>query len=461
MPAPPRDTLGGGEGLVRSRTRGRCWVVPVLGIVALLVPTAACAIGADEFLRSPGAEAFRQGRYEDALAGFERLLERYPDDALILRYIGITQDRLGRYAEAVATYRRAVAVDPRDAALHLFLGIAHYHLRDAGSAREALARAVELGPDSPYAQRAQEYLDVMARQAAEYARPGAPRRWNLSLRAGVEFDTNVPQAPADRSVFPGDRDGVRFTQYLAGTYRLLAGGPWEARIEGSVYYSEHPDRDLNDFDVSALEAGLVAGYATAVAGLPVLPAARYAYKPVYQQGHRYSEAHTVTASVNVGFTRETTTSLAYRLAFLDFRDEGFDPRLSSRDATSHALGVTHYLYFAERRGYVWGGYEYQWSDADGLNFESRTHRVGGGVAAPVPLGARLDVSAEYARDDYPDFQGPRKRQTDRWSASVALSRPVWEPLVVTLSYSYRREDSSLDQLDYDRHIVGLTMGFSF
>ena len=67
---------------------------------------AAVTIGADAFLASPAAAAFKQGQFEPALEGFEALLAEYPDDPMILRYIGISLDRLERYQEAVEAFQK-------------------------------------------------------------------------------------------------------------------------------------------------------------------------------------------------------------------------------------------------------------------------------------------------------------------------------------------------------------------
>jgi tetratricopeptide (TPR) repeat protein len=62
----------------------------------------------------PGIRAdYREGAFDQALAGLTRLLEANPDDREALYYTAIIQWRLENYAEAARAYRRVLALDPR------------------------------------------------------------------------------------------------------------------------------------------------------------------------------------------------------------------------------------------------------------------------------------------------------------------------------------------------------------
>ncbi len=447
--------------------RDRTWLVLLWALAALWAPAAfilpppvhaSSPITADEFLASPAAQAFKQGQYEDALAGFQALLGEHPDDVLVLRYLAITYDRLKRYPEALATYDKALASSPESPALHYFRGVTSFKVREARKAREAFRQTLALAPDTVYGQQAQQYLEVMERQEAQYEPPGAPKAWDLYLQAGVQFDDNVPAAPES---FAADRESFRFVQYLSGGYSFLRKGGWKARAELSSFQSQHPEGDLNDFNLSTFESALDLSYATTLGKKPVLPGLRYSYKPVLLHGSLFSRSHVVSPVLHASLTARTTTSLSYRLTFDDFSDDGFDETISSRDALNHAFGITQYLFFARRRAYLWAGYEYRLNDAEGLNFDFRGHRGTAGLSAPLPLGVRMDLGGEVAREDYPNFQGPMDRRTNRWSGSAALSRAFWTRLAVSLSYSLTREESNFEVLEYERQIGTLTVALTY
>ncbi|MFN3428714.1 MAG: tetratricopeptide repeat protein [Candidatus Sericytochromatia bacterium] len=61
----------------------------------------------------PGIRAdYREGAFDQALAGLARLLEANPDDREALYYTAIIQWRLEHYPEAARAYRRVLALDP-------------------------------------------------------------------------------------------------------------------------------------------------------------------------------------------------------------------------------------------------------------------------------------------------------------------------------------------------------------
>lgn len=156
------------------------------------------------------------------MAGFQDLLKQYPDDVVILRYIAITYDRLERFEEAVATFEKALRLDPKNPVLHLFLGVTLFKMRVAEKSEVALRRAIELGPDTVYAGRAKQYLDVMEQQKAQGEVPGGPKRWDIFTQVGFQFDDNVPSAPRKKALFTGpDREGFRVIEYVSAGYRVI------------------------------------------------------------------------------------------------------------------------------------------------------------------------------------------------------------------------------------------------
>jgi len=86
------------------------------------------------------------GRYEEALAAYQRAIDLDPKLAYPHNGLGNVYAALGRYEEALAAYQRAIDLDPKSAYAHNGLGNVY---RDLGRHDEALAayrRAIELDP---------------------------------------------------------------------------------------------------------------------------------------------------------------------------------------------------------------------------------------------------------------------------------------------------------------------------
>ncbi len=87
-----------------------------------------------------------EGRYEQAVLAYERVLEEFPGDRAAWRNLGRTFYLLGRYEEALGALERVLAIDPEDRA-------AHYH-------RMLSLRALGRDREAELAERAHEYHAV-------------------------------------------------------------------------------------------------------------------------------------------------------------------------------------------------------------------------------------------------------------------------------------------------------------
>jgi tetratricopeptide (TPR) repeat protein len=98
--------------------------------------------------RSEAIEAFQQGRYGVAEAGFRAIVADQPENVDARLYLGRIYRRQGRYPEAAEVLRDAARLAPRDAVVRRELG---YLFMDLGRPREAaeqFRRALEQDPDA-------------------------------------------------------------------------------------------------------------------------------------------------------------------------------------------------------------------------------------------------------------------------------------------------------------------------
>ena len=425
--------------------------------LALAAPRdAGAALTPRAFLETPAAEAFKAGDFEAALAGFRALLESDPDDPLVLRYLAITLDRLERHDEAIESLRRALEIRPDNAALHFFLGVSAWKARQVDLAVESFRRAAALAPDSAYAERAQGYLGALERQAAADELEGAPRDWTLKLTAGLQFDDNVP-AQAD-----GLEDGgLRGYESLTGDIVLFESGGLRLKGLGFVYFSHHTESDTQDFDLMVFEPGAELGYAFAPFGLPALASVRYGYDFTLAEGDPFSSTHEVTSAFAVRPHEQAMTRFHHRLSIEEFKDDGFNSSVSSRDGIDNAVGITQYVFCCGQEHYLFGGYEFSVKDAQGDNFDRHSHKITGGAGVVLPYDVRVELYGEYAADDYGNFVSTRSRQTHRHAASLVIKREFIEGFVGSFSYSYSDENANFEALDFTRHVLGVAGSYRF
>lgn len=413
------------------------------------------------FVDTPAGRAFKAQQYDVALVELERMVAANPRDVLALRYLGITLDRLGRYRDAVDAFQRALALEPESAATYFHLGVTYYKARAPELARASFVRASLLAPETLYDQMAIRYLDALAQQQVELQRPGAPKLFSLFVDVGTQYDSNIPAAPDGPGLFDDKHGGIRIVEYLSAELRLLRRPGWLGLVEGSTYQAQYPDSAFEAFRISTYGLGALLQRDMAIAALPLMLSARYGHTWVFLDGDAYSGSHAVTASAQLDEARWTATNVYYRYTRDDFEDEGFDPAISSRDADNHAVGVTQILYFADRQGQVRIGYEYQANRARGLNFDLDGHKVTASASVPMPGAIQGEVAAEYGHERYPNFQGPVRRETDRWGIRGSLARWFAQSFLVRLTGAWTSEQSSYDVLEYDRWVVGVSVSYAY
>ena len=130
-------------------------------------------------------------------------------------------------------------------------------------------------------------------------------------------------------------------------------------------------------------------------------------------GNMFNDTHSLQTSISVNPTGNTLTRLSYEFSVDSFRERGFDPDISSRDAWANTFGLTQYLFFDRRRHYIWGGYRFRLNDADGVNFDYHTHTGQAGLSVALPYRFRLDGSGEYSYQLYDHFVTPFARRAAR------------------------------------------------
>jgi tetratricopeptide (TPR) repeat protein len=138
-----------------------------------LRPTAAQAQSSQSSV-AQGFSLLEQGRVNDAIATFERVLQQNPNNLDALQGLGIAYRRAGRDADALTTYQRILAIDLNNQLALSTLGLlGEFRSEWQPIGIQALTRLLELDPNSvdARAQRAKLYFyqGLFSQSLADYA----------------------------------------------------------------------------------------------------------------------------------------------------------------------------------------------------------------------------------------------------------------------------------------------------
>jgi tetratricopeptide (TPR) repeat protein len=126
---------------VPIRLSSQCAARVFLGLVLLAPPALLWGQSpevASEFTRA--TQAMREGRLEEADAGFAAVVKLDPGFAPAHFNLGLVRQEEGRYEEAIPNFQRALSLQPKLRGANLFLGITEFRLNRLAEAAAAVEK---------------------------------------------------------------------------------------------------------------------------------------------------------------------------------------------------------------------------------------------------------------------------------------------------------------------------------
>jgi tetratricopeptide (TPR) repeat protein len=115
-----------------------------------------------------GAELSNEGRWEEAIAEFDKAIDLDPDYAMAYYNRGLTYHKLEKHDQAIADYGKAIELDPGYSEAHYNRGHAFFELDEYGLAIADFDKAISLDPDDAeaYVNRGSAYAKLGERDQA-------------------------------------------------------------------------------------------------------------------------------------------------------------------------------------------------------------------------------------------------------------------------------------------------------
>jgi len=424
--------------------------------------TSEAEISAEELLASPFAESFKADEYEQALTALKPLLERYPEDPLILRYRAMTLDRLGRSAEAIAIYQRLLQRNPDHVPTRFFLGQAYERLGQRERAAKEWQWVRQHSPVPEYRQWAQASLGRvgMGRDLG----PGR-KRWALLTDTGWEWDSNVSLKPSDKALAStGDQNAGRFSLDLGMRYRAVTNRHAQVDVLYTARQSLHDD-SFDDLNFTSQEIGVDLLHRRSLGGREVIFGGRYEVLGGFLESDLFSFSNRWLFSAQTRLTARTRTVLSNRFTVSDFGPDGSNPSQTSRDGIYDDLALTHYLYSRDFRRYLFARQEYNAAWARGGNYDRRGATTRVGLHTPLAWRTDGDLSGGLQWNRYPHFLSltsldPERRRDTSWDLLAVLTHHLRPNLDLRVQYHWINALNRNDVFQYDRHLAGVHLLFT-
>jgi tetratricopeptide (TPR) repeat protein len=415
------------------------------------------------------------GRFDEAESGFHKFLEQRPDDPLPHLFLAVLHYRQGQ-DDAAHLAEATGSLDSADAALQrsgrvdrtlqahilFYRGLVLLEQNEREAARAALAEGYDLAPDSDVGRQSKDILDRIVDR----------RPWDLTLRWGFDYDTNVTLRGHKVERRRGEDKGNdwRFGLGSEFTYRITDTDDFLFGVGASSYNSWHSD--ITEFNVQSYGANVFAAYAPPGADFLTL-SLRYDWDHTLVGNQSFLSRHRLTPQIDIRETDWTSTTLFYQFAANNYFNQDRNPRLN-RDGDTHSFGLMQRFTLAEmfdRDLTADLSYRFENVTTDGREFDSNNHVFALGIGVPLPEDFTFDFVSEWEVDFYDNrsaFDRDRSHRRDVISTFIfALTKEFDENLSARFQVDITEDDSNVrdrfgqEFFSYDRVTYGLSFTYRF
>jgi tetratricopeptide (TPR) repeat protein len=419
-----------------------------------------------------GLAYFAQQQYERAQPLFEEVFKTNPELDGLGYYTGFLRYRNKDYRGALAAFRDGRSTDVEVQQLtRFYTGLALGVLGLPAQAAAEVEQALRLAPGTPLVGPAERLRDtIIAARKAE-------RRLSAEVRVGVTYDDNVDVRPTPNNREPqvaelrthrhesfGELFGAR------ADYIWWKGEDSESTI-GYSFFTTY-NNDIPKFNVIDHLASLGVSRRLSVGPLPALANALYAWDTLALDGDEFLTRNTFTVSLALVEGEGNLTQIFARFQNKDFAKttEPRQVRQEERDANNWMAGFLHFVRFAQDKHFVKAGWQLDYDDTGGANYEYVGHRfsVGGQYTLPwqaIRLKYDLDVHVRAyttVNSLFPTYAPGTKQRRDEEITNVLRAEwPLPRSLTLAAEYQTTRTRSNLEVFDFNRNVVSLVLSWSY
>ncbi len=411
-----------------------------------------------------GVSLLHRDRAAEAADEFDRVLAVDPDNAQAEFYAGVSDYRQQRFPETVQHMQAALTLDP---SLRLqsryYIGLAEVFMGNLEASTAALSEAASMSPSDP--------LAIAAASISERIQPES-RWWGLDLTTGIEFDSN-PTFVGGNVVLLTDEGSVELERkedvlgvFSIDTYYDLLDMEYVSLRAGySGFLSLHDDADEVDQFTHLGWADLGFHYADWRVG------ARFDVSTTdLDLDEDYLEMRRVSPSVTYANASWGVTQFLYQYHELEYRFDTTGAPEYDADGKFHDVSLSQFIYVPAPFTYARAGLGFQRMRNDGAEFEFDGVAVSLGAGIELPFDARGGVLIQYFHRDYENRSTPPdgaaggtrpKRNSDIARLKLDLTVPFAQYWEVALRGAFTFNDSNIGDYDFNRHVVGTYVTFTY
>jgi tetratricopeptide (TPR) repeat protein len=417
-----------------------------------------------------GLAYFAQRQYDKAQPLLEEAFKAQPTLDGIGYYVGFLRYQKKDYRGALDAFNAGRTSSPDLQQLTKFYsGLALGALGLPGQATAEIDQAIRANPGSAFTGPAERLRDSMVS-----TRQGQ-RRLSAEVRLGFFYDDNVPVIPNADSGEPlvgllrqANRDSTGELFGLRADYAWLRTDQWEATV-GYSFFATY-NNDLPSFNIMSHLGSLGASYRTAVDNMPLLLGGQYSFDALWLDQQWFLQRHTGSAYASLVESNRYLTQVFARYQHKNFNQLIDTLPAENRDANNWMIGGVQLFRFSEDRHYLKIGYQFDWDDTVGQNYEYTGNRITAGGQYTLPWYAirlKYDLDVHFRNYQNPNTLFPtsapgttRRRDTEIVNI-VRAELPLPRSFTLAFEYQSTVNMSNLALFDYTRNVYTMMIAWSY
>lgn len=404
---------------------------------------------------SRGVLLYDDKKYDEAVQVLSKAHQQDPRNANVIYYLALSLSAQGKHAEAEGYIRKGLEVQPKNANLQYLLA---YSLRVQGKTTESkqIAESIQLDPASPLVGPSRDLLTAL-----RSPRRGDSPFW-IEITGRGQYDSNVTLEPNHtrrlESAGPGESWGNLVS--LSTEYTFFRSGQWQAAARYDFLQTINYHNHKFDFNENIV-GGRLSYTNTLPTGHRYFVTGRGFYDNLLLGGKQFLARPTGVLDSYLYWdgSGSNRTQVLYQLQGKNYQTARLD---ENRDALNHRVGVVHYMFFDRQRYGINFGYNFDYEDAVGANWNYSGHRAIAGALVTLPWEIRATSNFEYHARHYigtnTHFRAVRRRHDHEFLTLFNLSKDLTPNLTLTFEHLWNHNESSMGEYDFKKHVysAGLT-----
>jgi tetratricopeptide (TPR) repeat protein len=389
---------------------------------------------------------YKQGNYLDAITLFRDTAKKEPSNVLAIYYAGMSLFKEQQYREALDYLLSASELSPSVKANgYYYAGICYKEMGDLDKALEKMTYARDNTKSQSLMESASNWIFAINKQKRETT------PYSLYFRLGYQFDDNVQLDPVDQDLYTNEDDSLA-VGYLSGRYDILDESDLTMGVGYSHYQTMHNDLDTYDLMGSAVDL-----YATYKSG-PFTYGFRYIPTYYWLDSDSYLRSHQLRPEIAWEVNRNLTARFSYRY----YQNTYFQD--SNKDSDTNEIYADIFRNLGKEDAYVNAALAYEINTADHPDEDFTQIKLKAAVSYPLPQDFTVLLLGKYydqSYDNVDSYYGVTRKDA-KYNLTLTLSHPIFfDWMSVAGTYSYTNNDSNINDYQYERTVVGLSLSAKF